>query len=416
LANRSAAHYSLGKLEDALSDAEQCIVLQPTLHKGFLRKGLALAGLCDFQGAVEALKTAHELCPEDEAVVAALKEAEADAASLVAGGEVSRYKREEDGRKTSKFVTHRAAAELEEEMDAQFARTQQKLRAVASRTVEQSVHMTNEMLFEEIRHAKAEDQHKEDTERAKFQAVRQGVDYDQFEQNVKGASLKATRTKGPGTNSGPGVLLHGGSGNAVPGLAKKVLNKEAGDGGHHQWLPRDNSEAEQQELSAAVSRLFSARAPAEQDALRLYLSNSKEFVRRWRALGTGKAEDRYLLLRAVAPAQLAGIFKTEMEAEVMTEIAENFALVLPRVATVVAAGVCVGGGGESTDVTVEEKAAARHAVQLLDAISRLKRFELNTKFLSKKEKGHVAAVLDWCIKAEAALQELAERVRVSFAL
>ena len=49
----------------------------------------------------------------------------------------------------------------------------------------QSVHITNEMLFEEIRHAKAEDQHKEDTERAKFQAVRQGVDYDQFEQNVK---------------------------------------------------------------------------------------------------------------------------------------------------------------------------------------------------------------------------------------
>jgi hypothetical protein len=363
--------------------------------------------------------TAHELCPQDEAVVAALKEAEADAASLVAGGEVSRYKREEDGRKTSKFVTHRAAAELEEEMDAQFARTQQKLRAVASRTVEQSVHMTNEMLFEEIRHAKAEDQHKEDTERAKFQAVRQGVDYDQFEQNVKGASLKATRTKGPGTNSGPGVLLHGGSGNAVPGLAKKVLNKEAGDGGHHKWLPSDNAEAEQQELSAAVCRLFSARAPAEQDALRLYLSNSKEFVRRWRALGTGKADDRYLLLRAVSPAQLAGIFKTEMEADVMTEIAENFALVLPRVATVVAAGgggEGGEGGGDSTDVTVEEKAAARHAVQLLDAISRLKRFELNTKFLSKKEKGQVVAVLDWCIGAEHALQELAERVRVSFAL
>ena len=35
----------------------------------------------------------------------ALKEAEADAASLDAGGEVSRHKREEDARKTSKFVT-----------------------------------------------------------------------------------------------------------------------------------------------------------------------------------------------------------------------------------------------------------------------------------------------------------------------
>jgi len=38
-------------------------------------------------------------------VVTALKEAEADAASLDAGGEVSRHKREEDARKTSKFVT-----------------------------------------------------------------------------------------------------------------------------------------------------------------------------------------------------------------------------------------------------------------------------------------------------------------------
>ena len=54
---------------------------------------------------MEALKTAHELCPEDEAVVTALKEAEADAASLDAGGEVSRHKREADARKTSKFVT-----------------------------------------------------------------------------------------------------------------------------------------------------------------------------------------------------------------------------------------------------------------------------------------------------------------------
>jgi hypothetical protein len=32
------------------------------------------------------------------------------------------------------------------------------------------------------------------------------------------------------------VLLRGGSGNAVPGLAKKVLNKEGGVGGGDMWL------------------------------------------------------------------------------------------------------------------------------------------------------------------------------------
>ena len=40
-----------------------------------------------------------------------------------------------------------------------------------------------------------------------------------------------------------------------------------------------------------VKSVFAARAPAEEEALKLYLSNSKEFVRRWRALG------RYCLRR-----------------------------------------------------------------------------------------------------------------------
>jgi len=33
-----------------------------------------------------------------------------------------------------------------------------------------------------------------------------------------------------------------------------------------------------------VKSVFAARAPGEEEALKLYLSNSKEFVRRWRAL------------------------------------------------------------------------------------------------------------------------------------
>jgi tetratricopeptide (TPR) repeat protein len=168
-ANRSAANYSLGKLEEALSDADKCISILPSLHKGFLRKGLALAALCDFHAAVEALKRAQELCAEDEAVAAALKEAEADLERQEKGEKVSRFVKEEDARKTSKYVTLRTAVELEEKMDEQYQKTQMKQRDIAARSVEKAVEITNEMLWEEIRVAKAEDTHKADTERAKFQ-------------------------------------------------------------------------------------------------------------------------------------------------------------------------------------------------------------------------------------------------------
>jgi tetratricopeptide (TPR) repeat protein len=98
-ANRSASHYSLGKLEEALADAEQSILIEPSLHKGFLRKGLALAALCNFDAAVEALTKAHELCADDEAVLEALAEAKVDAAAKARGEQVSRDKREDDARK-----------------------------------------------------------------------------------------------------------------------------------------------------------------------------------------------------------------------------------------------------------------------------------------------------------------------------
>lgn len=320
---------------------------------------------------------------------------------------MSRHQQEEDSRKASKYVTQRAAAELEEEMNDQWLRTQHKKREIAARAVEGAVHVTNQMLFEEIRQAKVEDEHKADTERAKFQAVRQGVDYDQFEQNVKGASLKPTRTKAPGGNHGPGVLLHGGSGASVPGLAKKMLNKEAGGAAQHRWLGDDDSKKGDLPLSNAVSRLFAARAPAEEEALKLYLSNSKEFVRRWRALGS-KANERYLLLRAVDPAALSGIFKTEMESDVMTDVTSNLAHVLPRVCE------AVGAHGGEEDMVKEREAAAAHAVRFLDALTALKRFELNAKFMSKKERGELVAVVEWCVGVDGSLQEQAAAVKKAF--
>ena len=221
---RSAASYSLGKLEAALDDANRCIALAPALHKGFLRKGLALAGLCRFDAAVEALTEARQMAPDDAAVMGALAEAEADLAAQGRGGTVSRDVVPEDARRTSQYVTQRAAAELEGEMLVQWEATQAKRKEQATKAAQAAAErLTNEQLLSEIAEAKAADQHKKDTEAAKFQAVRQGVDYDQFEQNVKGASLKPTRTKAAGSGSGPGVLLHGGSGSTVPALVAMRL-------------------------------------------------------------------------------------------------------------------------------------------------------------------------------------------------
>lgn len=43
--NRSAAYATAGKNKEALKDAEQAIVLNPTWPKGYLRKGDALHGM-----------------------------------------------------------------------------------------------------------------------------------------------------------------------------------------------------------------------------------------------------------------------------------------------------------------------------------------------------------------------------------
>jgi hypothetical protein len=63
---------------------------------------------------------------------------------------------------------------------------------------------TSDALRGEIDAAKAADEKKRDTERAKFQAVAQRVEYEQFEQMVAGASLTAVKT----TSAGKKVRLH----------------------------------------------------------------------------------------------------------------------------------------------------------------------------------------------------------------
>lgn len=63
----------------------------------------------------------------------------------------------------------------------------------------------------------------------------------------------------------------------------------------------------------------------------------------------GRVIERYLLLRAVDPRALSSIFRTEMEAEVMTEITENLSHSLPRVCEIVSAAAGGAGGGDADE-------------------------------------------------------------------
>ena len=92
-----------------------------------------------------------------------------------------------------------------------------------------------------------------------------------------------------------------------------------------------------------------------------------------------------------------------MDAEVMTSVARTLAQELPRLHE--------GSGGDATQLS----AAAEHAVDLLHAVTRLKRFDLNAKFLSSREKQDVEAVAAWCERVDARAAAQAAAVRAAFA-
>uniref|UniRef100_A0A7S4NTQ4 STI1 domain-containing protein n=1 Tax=Guillardia theta TaxID=55529 RepID=A0A7S4NTQ4_GUITH len=60
--NRSASYAGLHKYDQALNDAEKCIAIKPDWGKGYGRKGAAMHGMGDFEGALKAYKDglAHE--------------------------------------------------------------------------------------------------------------------------------------------------------------------------------------------------------------------------------------------------------------------------------------------------------------------------------------------------------------------
>jgi stress-induced-phosphoprotein 1 len=68
LANRAACNLKLGRLDEALEDANACLELDPVNVKGWFRKGMALHAMKSFGPAVAALSKAHDLEPKNKQV------------------------------------------------------------------------------------------------------------------------------------------------------------------------------------------------------------------------------------------------------------------------------------------------------------------------------------------------------------
>ena len=63
MGNRSAAYYQLKKYEEALTDAEKCIEVQPDWSKGYQRKGMVLQATGKLDEAIEQYKVGVEKDP-----------------------------------------------------------------------------------------------------------------------------------------------------------------------------------------------------------------------------------------------------------------------------------------------------------------------------------------------------------------
>lgn len=74
--NRSACYFSMGRLPEALQDAETCIRLKADWPRGYLRKGKALHELKRYEEAVAAFKSGLQLDPSSEVLQSALKSSE----------------------------------------------------------------------------------------------------------------------------------------------------------------------------------------------------------------------------------------------------------------------------------------------------------------------------------------------------
>ncbi|KAL7571358.1 hypothetical protein ACA910_007671 [Epithemia clementina (nom. ined.)] len=66
--NRSAAYLKAGDNDNALKDAERCILLNPDFHKGYSRKGAALHAMKKYDLAVKCYRVGLQHCPKVEAL------------------------------------------------------------------------------------------------------------------------------------------------------------------------------------------------------------------------------------------------------------------------------------------------------------------------------------------------------------
>lgn len=73
--NRSACYASLHQYPDALSDAKECVKINPTWAKGYNRVAAAEFGLRDYDAAIEAYKKALEIEPTNSMAQEGLKQA-----------------------------------------------------------------------------------------------------------------------------------------------------------------------------------------------------------------------------------------------------------------------------------------------------------------------------------------------------
>ena len=72
--NRSAAYLKHGDANNALSDTEACIALNPGFSKGYSRKGAALHGLQRYNDSVAAYEDGLAKFPNDQGLATGLEE------------------------------------------------------------------------------------------------------------------------------------------------------------------------------------------------------------------------------------------------------------------------------------------------------------------------------------------------------
>ena len=368
-ANRSAAHYTMGMFNEALEDAEACLKLRPGFGRALFRKGQALAGMCKFVDAVDAFERTLMGGEGGSGVEEALARAKQDLARQREGKELSSQEREEDAREKSEYVIHRAQLEVERGLENHWHEEQAKKKQVEALRIERAAaNVTSSALEGEIAAAKWHDKSKADIERSKFQAVAQRVEYDQFEQMVAGASLNAMKTRSNSNEAG--IIVAGGSGGAVEGgLAAKVVNMY-GEGRKKKWLPGFEG-VEDGDTAVELPKQLLAKASEAGPPKTL-----KEFDVAWRkAKGDGKG--RYSILRGMPAESLKAVFKTEMDSETLCQMLS----------------VMAGPDGCTSSGLDDD---LQHALEVMDSLRSLPRFELNLRFLGAKDMAHASAVVSAC--------------------